>query len=113
MDVCKECGEPLLGRSDKKFCDEQCRSAYHNHLRRTEFAHISKTNRTLLRNRKILSELLKSGVNELSIRELIESGFIRNYITSYYVKDGKPVLLCYEFSIMIDDNGTVHISTKS
>jgi len=31
---CLECGEPLIGRSDKKFCDDQCRNAYNNKLNR-------------------------------------------------------------------------------
>ncbi len=27
---CTECGQRLAGRSDKKFCNDQCRTAWHN-----------------------------------------------------------------------------------
>ena len=30
MKTCLECGEPILGRSDKKFCSDLCRNAYNN-----------------------------------------------------------------------------------
>ena len=27
---CLQCGLPLVGRADKKYCDDGCRNAYHN-----------------------------------------------------------------------------------
>ncbi len=35
---CKECGKILHGRSDKRFCNDDCRSSYHNKKRRTKKA---------------------------------------------------------------------------
>ena len=113
MSECKECGRSFSGRSDKKFCDEQCRSAYHNNIRRVEFKYVSQTNRILFRNRKVLYELFESGVNCLSLGELTELGFTHNYITSFRIMDGSISLSCYEFSISLDLDGTVHIRRYS
>ncbi len=30
--TCVECGEEIKGRADKKFCSDQCRSAFNNRL---------------------------------------------------------------------------------
>ena len=32
---CLECDEPLFGRVDKKFCNDQCRNAYNNRVNKT------------------------------------------------------------------------------
>lgn len=29
---CLECGEKIVGRADKKFCNDYCRNAYNNNL---------------------------------------------------------------------------------
>jgi len=110
MSTCKECGRSFSGRSDKKFCDEQCRSAYHNTIRREEFKYVSPTNRILFKNRKILCELTRGGVYCLSFQKLTELGFNQNYITSFDIRDGNPLFICYEFSIYFDLNRTAHIS---
>ena len=113
MATCKECGEVIFGRADKKFCDEQCRSAYHNKLKREESVSVSQINRILMKNRRVLKEFVASGVTELPLQKLVEAGFLRNYITSYYVKEGKAVLLYYEFSLSTGNNGIVHIFIDS
>ena len=30
METCLECGEKIIGRSDKKFCNDACRNSYNN-----------------------------------------------------------------------------------
>jgi len=112
MSTCMECGRPFSGRSDKKFCDEQCRSAYHNTVRREELKCVNQTNRILLKNRKILCELMNAGIDSLSLLKLTESGFNHNYITSFDIKNGSTVLFCYEFSIVFDHVGSAHISNN-
>lgn len=49
MRVCLSCGAKLIGRSDKKFCNDGCRGFYNNSKNRsikkssTEFKYLSKT----------------------------------------------------------------------
>ena len=55
--LCKECGDKFAGRSDAKFCSDQCRSAYNNKESGYQSSYVRKINAVLRRNRKILSEL--------------------------------------------------------
>jgi hypothetical protein len=32
--VCCQCGKKLIGRTDKKFCDADCKNSYHNDYRK-------------------------------------------------------------------------------
>jgi len=48
--LCLACNEPLMGRSDKKFCDDQCRNDYNNKLNSDE-------NNFMRKNRKILKAI--------------------------------------------------------
>ncbi len=31
--TCQQCGKPVKGRIDKRFCDDFCRNAYNNNLK--------------------------------------------------------------------------------
>ena len=44
---CLECGEPLQGRVDKRFCGDYCRNTYHNRSNRGASAIIRQVNRVL------------------------------------------------------------------
>ena len=59
--VCLDCGAKLLGRSDKKFCSDQCRNNYNNRLNRDQNNYVRNVHAQLRRNRKILSDLLEDG----------------------------------------------------
>jgi hypothetical protein len=50
-------------RSNQKFANKECRVAYHNEISNNVRKKIAKTNKPLLNNHKIFSELL-SGKNE-------------------------------------------------
>ena len=50
---CKECGKPLIGRIDKKFCNDQCRFQYNNKKKRVHESAILNINQQLRKNRTI------------------------------------------------------------
>ena len=54
---CLECGEPLRGRADQKYCNDLCRNAYNNKKLSGSSNFIRKTNRILKKNHAILEEL--------------------------------------------------------
>ncbi|MEL6987691.1 MAG: DUF2116 family Zn-ribbon domain-containing protein, partial [Bacteroidota bacterium] len=43
--VCPECGTKILGRADKVYCSDQCRSTYNNKKTKVKKSCISNTNR--------------------------------------------------------------------
>jgi len=51
---CFECGEPLKGRIDKKFCDDACRNSYNNRVNKDTKNLIRNTNNRLRKNYRIL-----------------------------------------------------------
>lgn len=56
--LCRECGNPVRGRSDKVFCDANCKNAYHSRLYREQQKEIQHIDRILKYNRNILRNLL-------------------------------------------------------
>jgi len=79
---CLECGEPLAGRSDKKFCSDYCRNAYNNRKNRETNKLIREINSLLKRNYKILEEVLNDRhMTKIHRSALTRLGFQFDYIT--------------------------------
>jgi hypothetical protein len=94
---CSECGERLSGRSDKRFCDDQCRSAYNNRDKADVNNYMRNVNHLLRKNRKILASLLKDTSITVPRDQLTELGFSFNYFTHLYEHKNKHFRFCYEF----------------
>ena len=94
---CLDCGEPMVGRADKKFCDDSCRSNYNNKTREDSVDLIRNVNYKLRKNRKILEELNPKGNSKTSRSALLKRGFDFSYVTSYYTtKANKTYYFVYE-----------------
>lgn len=94
---CLECGEPITGRTDKKYCSDACRNAYNNRQNNQNYNLIRRINRILAKNHKILSETNKKGKTTKSRSELLEKGFNFHYFTSLYTtKEMKQYFFCYD-----------------
>ncbi len=94
---CMECGVPFHGRTDKKFCSDQCRSAYNNVLNSDVNNYVRNVNHALRKNRRILDELNPGGKVKVNISRLKEQGFDFRYHTSTYrTRDGVIYYYCYE-----------------
>lgn len=109
---CLECGKKLLGRSDKKFCDEGCRASYNNDLYRMKYSHILKINRILKKNHAILESIIISGKEKCPCKTLFEMGFNFDYMTSIEENINKRnslKLICYDYYYIIGDDGMVSI----
>ncbi|MEO1513492.1 MAG: hypothetical protein AAFV95_00720 [Bacteroidota bacterium] len=95
--LCQECQEPFQGRADKKFCSDQCRSAYNNRLNSNANNFMRNVNNILRKNRRILAKLNPSGKSKIHKDKLLEAGFNFNYFTNIYqTKAGKTYRFCYE-----------------
>jgi hypothetical protein len=121
--TCLYCGKPLHGRSDKKFCDDQCRNSYNNQLNSDSSNYVRNINNILRKNRRIMEELNVDGKTKLSKTKLLEHGFNFNYFTNTLItKTGKTYYFCYEhgylpiendwYMLVIRDNDRNHNSRE-
>lgn len=95
--MCSECGSTLKGRADKKFCSDQCRTAFNNRERSIENNYIKDVNNILKKNRRILLHFNPDGKSRVTISKLKAKGFDFNYYTSTYkTKEGAQYFYCYE-----------------
>ncbi len=75
------CREPVVGRIDKRFCDDHCRNAYHNAARRAYSAGLLPVQRQLTKNYRILKALHTQGVREVHLEYLRGRGFNDRFCT--------------------------------
>lgn len=107
---CKFCNEPFIGRPDKKYCDNYCRSAYHNDRMREEFKQIRNINKLLRKNRTILKDFLSRGKHLVTYERLEELGFSFEHITKIQNKDGKSYHYCYDLAYVEEGAGQYKIT---
>lgn len=94
---CLECGEILMGRADKKFCNDQCRSAHYQRNNASSDSLIRSVNSQLKRNYNILKNLNKDGKTKVRRSTLIKEGFIFGLITGFYTtKENKTYYFVYD-----------------
>lgn len=110
---CLECGDVLRGRSDQKYCNDQCRNAYNNKLLGADNNTIRRINRILRKNHLILSKLNPDGKATISKNELITNGFDFNYFTNIYTtRSGRIYYFCYDKGYAMLDTAKVILVTK-
>lgn len=99
---CMECQEELNGRSDKKFCSDNCRSSYNNRLNADQINLRRRVNRILGKNRNILARLNPDGKKTVHKALLLEEGFNFNYFTNRYItRKGTVYFFCYDQGYVI------------
>lgn len=98
---CLDCGSRLTGRSDKKFCNANCRNSYNNRVYGESNREIKRTNNILLRNRRILMNLLPKDKTKVNRNTLSRMGFDFEYYTNTNVsRRGNTYFFCYEFGYL-------------
>jgi predicted nucleic acid-binding Zn ribbon protein len=95
--TCPVCGDPIIGRIDKKFCTDQCRNSYNNQQNNPNSEIIKNINKILKNNHRILSVLNPEGKTKVSRKKLVSKGFNFDYFTSIYqTQKGTTYYFCYE-----------------
>ena len=114
MAGCLKCGKELQGRSDKKFCDDHCRSSYNNSWLSETNNYIRNVNRILRKNRKILSSLIVDGETiKVTEYKLVSLGFNFKYFTNVFnTKSGKTYYFCYDYGWLALGNEKYAIVAK-
>ncbi len=108
---CLYCNETLKGRTDKVFCDSQCRSAYHNKNISSNEAFIKEVNKTLRKNRSILRYICPEGRATIRKKALEDRGFDFRYYTHTWVSTNSKntYLFCYDYGYLPIDEDKVLI----
>ena len=95
---CLYCNKELKGRSDKRFCDSQCKSAYHNQTPNSKESFIKKINQQLRKNRSALRQACPQGKATVKINFLISIGMNFKFFTHKW-KNNKDAIyyFCYDY----------------
>ncbi len=96
--LCLYCSEPIKGRSDKKFCNPQCRSAYHNQKEHSAEAFIKFVNKQLRANRSAMRTACPQDKATIRKDFLKSLGMNFKYFThTWKSKDGTLYYFCYDY----------------
>lgn len=105
---CLECGIEIIGRSDKKFCSDQCRNTYNNKQNSDANSYVRHVNYQLRKNRRILELLLEyyeKDVRKVKKSTLINEGYEFDFFTNILkTKQKKYYYFCYEYGILALEN---------
>ncbi len=100
--LCLECGNRILyGRTDKKFCCEECRTKHHNDQARVGRIFKAKVLKAMERNYVILDEILRKGEDSANLMELAAVGFVPGIVTSYQKSGKHDVYTCYDIKYIM------------
>ena len=124
MPVCLECGNRIrYGRTDKKFCCEDCRTKHHNDLARAGRSFRNKVIAIINGNYEILEGILRMGMDSADLVDLSALGFAPGMVTSYRHIGKHDVFTCYDikyimtktriYSIVKINNLSVNLQIKT
>lgn len=103
---CLACNRELKGRSDKKFCDTQCRSTFHNTNKAPHELEIQSINSLLRRNRSLMSHFCPSGKSTVEKDVLMKLGFKFELFTHIFPFSSGTYFFCYDYGYLpIKDKG--------
>ncbi len=103
--TCLDCGEPINGRSDKKFCSDICRNNYNNRLNSETSNYTRNVINILKKNRRVLAELVPADKATVHKDKLISKGFNFNYFTHIYTtQKGHAYHFVFEYGYLPLEN---------
>jgi hypothetical protein len=111
--LCVNCSLPLAGRTDKKFCDDFCRSTYHSRFSSADTAYVKQINLRLKRNRKILMALNPEGKVKVNRKLMLDRGFDFQCFTGIYKTEKNTCYyFCYEMGYLLLEHDYVLLVKK-
>jgi predicted nucleic acid-binding Zn ribbon protein len=97
--VCPVCNIPLIGRTDKKYCSDQCRYIANNKIKQKHEQPLLEVNSRLRKNRSILKNLCPEGraIVRKDILDTMEYDY--NLFSSIYVNPKRQIYyICYDYA---------------
>lgn len=81
---CLHCGQQIrYGRTDKKFCCDECKNRHHNEQAKSGKAYQRKVMSQLMSNYQILDSLFRAGITSVELIAAVTMGFAPGVMTSY------------------------------
>lgn len=104
---CLYCDNELQGRTDKKYCNLHCKSAYQYKKQKEEPERFyNKVDNQLKLNRKLLKAYNKAGKSIIRAKVFFDLGFDANFFTHYWKnKKGEVYLFVYEYGFLKKNEG--------
>lgn len=95
--TCLECGDQIrYGRTDKKFCCDDCRNRHYNNLAKGSRTYRRKVLAMLSRNYDVLNEILRSGANSVDLLDAVTMGFVPGIMTSCRKSGRHDEFCCFD-----------------
>lgn len=109
---CLQYGEKMRGRSDKRFCNVECKNKYHNENSTEAGKTYKRVLKILTRNRNILKEVLGGKSTEKITMEKLEGkGYERDYFT--HVKEvglkKRKYYYLFDYGYRIEEDGSLKV----
>lgn len=102
ISVCLECGDKIrYGRTDKKFCCDNCRVKYNNEHAKAGRAYRRRVLGILSKNYDILEDMLRSDVTSVDLVELVNMGFVPGMVTSYHKVCRHDEYACFDIKYIM------------
>lgn len=100
--VCLYCEKELVGRTDKKYCNLHCKSAYqYQKIREQPERFYNKVDNQLRLNRRLLKRFNKAGKSVVRCETLLQLGFNPKFFTHYWKNQkGEVYLFVYEYGFL-------------
>jgi predicted nucleic acid-binding Zn ribbon protein len=98
---CLYCNSTVYGRTDKKFCSEECKNGYYNDYRKRQHRSRISVVRILEQNYAVLENLLAIDVKSVQLDALDALGFQIPYCTYTAVKGTHRIYQCYDIEYRI------------
>ena len=112
---CLECNDAFSGRSDKKFCSDDCRSRHYHKKKGDQISRIRGINYILKRNRLILEKFTHKGKRKVRRSLLLEQGFSFEFFTHVRESNsGSKFKYCYDqgYCVKPDDSIFLRVERK-
>ena len=94
---CLHCGDKIrYGRTDKKYCCEDCRMEHHNALARDSRTFRRRVLSQLSSNYSLLSMVIQSGADSIPLSDIISMGFAPGIVTSYARAGKHDEFACFD-----------------
>lgn len=111
MPVCLECGDKIrYGRTDKKFCCEECKNKHYNRLAKDSRKLRRKVLRQLDRNYEILESFLHSGMTSADLTDIMSMGFSPGIVTSCKRMRSRIEYTCFDIKYIMTPSRLSSIS---
>ena len=111
---CENCGKEIKGRSDKRFCDDNCRNTFNHQKKIPDNEIMSPVINILKKNRGILSAIYAGDKNPiLNKLQLVALGFNFDYCTDRRVLQGIEYYFCFDYGYEVLVSGEYAVLSTS